>query len=261
MTPSADAAAEEEGRLRHPLRRSPRGEAAPPREQKPWAARPRQLAVERAGRLETVPFDRANYETVTEASTRSTDWLAAAAIRAISPSGRSSTRPIRCRASWRASRSRSRPGRGLLHAARPSRGRRARFRRRGRRADPACARRSRPAEADARGRRRSSRSAERQIRHVALARYGIALTRDRRSVLMSYALDAGRAEHGRTSSPSSLSAISLPHREGVAGLGPQRGSPSTRCALDARRRICRRGGRYRPCGCGWCSSRVSRPRP
>jgi DNA polymerase I len=61
----------------HPLRRGPRGETGPPREQKVVGGSPSQLAVERAARLEAVPFDRANYETVTEA-TRLADLLDAA---------------------------------------------------------------------------------------------------------------------------------------------------------------------------------------
>jgi DNA polymerase I len=61
----------------HPLRRSPRGETGPPRDQKVVGGSPAQLAVERAGRLEGVPLDRANYETVTEAS-RLADLLEAA---------------------------------------------------------------------------------------------------------------------------------------------------------------------------------------
>jgi DNA polymerase-1 len=50
----------------HPLRRTPRGETGPPRERKVEGGSPAQLAVERAGRLEAVAFDRANYETVTD---------------------------------------------------------------------------------------------------------------------------------------------------------------------------------------------------
>ena len=61
----------------HPLRRTPHGETGPPREQKVVGGSPAQLAVERAGRLEAVPFDRSNYETVTEAS-RLADLLDAA---------------------------------------------------------------------------------------------------------------------------------------------------------------------------------------
>jgi DNA polymerase-1 len=52
----------------HPLRRSPRGETGPPREQTVAGGSPAQLAVERASRLESVPFDRSNYETVTALS-------------------------------------------------------------------------------------------------------------------------------------------------------------------------------------------------
>jgi DNA polymerase-1 len=51
----------------HPLRRSARGETGPPREHKVEGGSPAQLAVERAAKLEMVGFDRANYETVTEA--------------------------------------------------------------------------------------------------------------------------------------------------------------------------------------------------
>ncbi len=61
----------------HPLRRSPRGETGPPREHKVVGGSPSQLAVERASRLEALPFDRSNYETVTEAS-RLADLLDAA---------------------------------------------------------------------------------------------------------------------------------------------------------------------------------------
>jgi DNA polymerase-1 len=50
----------------HPLRRSPRGEPGPPRERKVEGGSPGELAIERASRLEGVPFDRANYETVTQ---------------------------------------------------------------------------------------------------------------------------------------------------------------------------------------------------
>jgi DNA polymerase-1 len=50
----------------HPLRRTPRGETGPPRERKVEGGSPGQLTVERAAKLEAVAFDRANYETVTE---------------------------------------------------------------------------------------------------------------------------------------------------------------------------------------------------
>jgi len=50
----------------HPLRRSPRGEPSPPRNIEVQGGSPAELAIERASRLEGVPFDRANYETVTE---------------------------------------------------------------------------------------------------------------------------------------------------------------------------------------------------
>jgi DNA polymerase-1 len=52
----------------HPLRRSPRGEAGPPRERRVEGGSPAELAIERARKLEGVPFDRTTYETVTEVS-------------------------------------------------------------------------------------------------------------------------------------------------------------------------------------------------
>ena len=61
----------------HPLRRSPRGEAGPPREPEVQGGSPAELAIERASKLEGVPFDRSNYETVTDIA-RLTDLLEAA---------------------------------------------------------------------------------------------------------------------------------------------------------------------------------------
>ncbi len=62
----------------HPLRRGARGEVAPPSPgPKPDGGSPGELAVERASRLETVGFDRSNYETVTETE-RLADLLDAA---------------------------------------------------------------------------------------------------------------------------------------------------------------------------------------
>ncbi|ODS04045.1 DNA polymerase I [Methyloceanibacter marginalis] len=61
----------------HPLRKSPRGEAGPARDTPVQGGSPAELAIERAGRLEDVPFDRANYETVTETE-RLADLLEAA---------------------------------------------------------------------------------------------------------------------------------------------------------------------------------------
>ena len=65
----------------HPLRRGPRGDFVSTRpDQQPAktdGGSPAQLAVARAGRFETVPFDRSNYETVTEAG-RLADLLDAA---------------------------------------------------------------------------------------------------------------------------------------------------------------------------------------
>jgi DNA polymerase-1 len=68
----------------HPLRRGPRGDFVTerPDQQPPKkdGGSPGELAVERASRLETVGFDRANYETVTEAG-RLADLLSAARYR------------------------------------------------------------------------------------------------------------------------------------------------------------------------------------
>jgi len=50
----------------HPLRRSPRGAAGPTREIAVQGGSPAELAVERRALLETIPFDRSAYETVTE---------------------------------------------------------------------------------------------------------------------------------------------------------------------------------------------------
>ena len=76
MTPSTTPQRKKKDDYDHPLRRSPRGEAAPPR--KPIAGHtPAQLAVERAARLEAIAFDRSNYETVTTVS-RLADLLDAA---------------------------------------------------------------------------------------------------------------------------------------------------------------------------------------
>ena len=51
----------------HPLRRSPRGEMGPASTQKREAGSPAQLAVGRAAKLGAMAFDRSNYETVTNA--------------------------------------------------------------------------------------------------------------------------------------------------------------------------------------------------
>ncbi|MBK5199893.1 MAG: DNA polymerase I, partial [Methyloceanibacter sp.] len=69
MTPSPAPQRRKKDDYDHPLRRSPRGEAVPQsRQMKSEGHSPAQLAVERASKLETIPFDRSNYETVTEAS-------------------------------------------------------------------------------------------------------------------------------------------------------------------------------------------------
>lgn len=77
MTPSPTPQRRKKNDYDHPLRRTPRGETGPPRARKAEGGSPAQLAVERAGRLEAIPFDRANYETVTD-SARLADLLDAA---------------------------------------------------------------------------------------------------------------------------------------------------------------------------------------
>ncbi len=79
MTPSPPPQRKKKDDYDHPLRRSPRvtpGPAAAP-QRKTEGGSPAQLAVERASRLEALPFDRSNYETVTESS-RLADLLEAA---------------------------------------------------------------------------------------------------------------------------------------------------------------------------------------
>src|SRR5262245_14099129 len=70
MTPSPPPQRRKKDDYDHPLRRSPRGEFVATRmiaePAKKEAGSPRQLAVERACKLEAIPFDRSNYETVTD---------------------------------------------------------------------------------------------------------------------------------------------------------------------------------------------------
>jgi DNA polymerase-1 len=61
----------------HPLRRSPRGETGPARDIDAQGGSPAELAIERASKMEDVPFDRANYETVADIA-RLRDLLEAA---------------------------------------------------------------------------------------------------------------------------------------------------------------------------------------
>ena len=61
----------------HPLRKSPRGEAGPARDIEVQGGSPAELAIERATKLEMIPFDRSNYETVTDTE-RLADLLDAA---------------------------------------------------------------------------------------------------------------------------------------------------------------------------------------
>jgi DNA polymerase-1 len=70
MTPSTTPQRKKKDDYDHPLRRSPRGEfvtARPAGEPaKGGVSSPAQLAVMRAAKLEAIPFDRSNYETVTD---------------------------------------------------------------------------------------------------------------------------------------------------------------------------------------------------
>jgi DNA polymerase-1 len=50
----------------HPLRKSPRGAAGPARDIDVQGGSPAELAIGRASKLEEIPFDRTNYETVTD---------------------------------------------------------------------------------------------------------------------------------------------------------------------------------------------------
>jgi DNA polymerase I len=81
VTPSPAPQRRKKDDYDHPLRRSPRGEFVATRAvaepSKREASSPAQLAVERASKLEAIPFDRGNYETVTEAG-RLSDLLDAA---------------------------------------------------------------------------------------------------------------------------------------------------------------------------------------
>ena len=61
----------------HPLRRSPRGEPVRERQISGEGGSPAELAVERAGKLAAIAFDRSNYETVTDIG-RLADLLSAA---------------------------------------------------------------------------------------------------------------------------------------------------------------------------------------
>ena len=96
---------------------------------------------------------------------------------------------------------------------------------------------------------------------VALARYGIALTAIDDPCLMSYALDAGRAEHLPAKLAGAPARLYLPHREGGAGHRQGNAVAFDRVDGGARHRICRRGDRYRLAAVDWSSSRGSRPSP
>ncbi len=93
---------------------------------------------------------------------------------------------------------------------------------------------------------------------VALARYGIALDTIDDPCLMSYALDAGRAEHLPEQLAGSLLGHTCLTEKEVVGTG-RRAVSFDRVRVAARHRICRRGDRYRRSGSGSCSSRGSRP--
>ena len=78
MTPSPTPQRRKKDDYDHPLRRTPaRARRCASANRKTDGGSPAQLAVERAGKLEAIPFDRSNYETVTEAA-RLADLLEAA---------------------------------------------------------------------------------------------------------------------------------------------------------------------------------------
>jgi DNA polymerase I len=81
MTPAQAPQRRKKDDYDHPLRRSPRGDFVATRAviepARSEGGSPAQLAVERAGKLEAIPFDRSNYETVTDA-VRLADLLDAA---------------------------------------------------------------------------------------------------------------------------------------------------------------------------------------
>jgi DNA polymerase-1 len=81
MTPAQAPQRRKKDDYDHPLRRSPRGDFVATRAviepARSEGGTPAQLAVERAGKLEAIPFDRSNYDTVTDAI-RLADLLSAA---------------------------------------------------------------------------------------------------------------------------------------------------------------------------------------
>ena len=87
MTPSATPQRKKKDDYDHPLRRSPRGETGPPREQKVVGGSPAQLAVERAGRLEAIAVRPRQLRDGDGGFRVSPTCSTRRAIRAISPSG------------------------------------------------------------------------------------------------------------------------------------------------------------------------------
>ena len=220
MTPSATPQRKKKDDYDHPLRRSPRGPAVEP-QRKTEGGSPAQLAVERAGKLEDVPFDRANYETVTEAS-RLADLLDAARYQG--------------HFAFRVKLNSADPMQGELvgvalalvpgHAAYVPLAHRAGdgldLGGDGHRAN-SHARGARPAEAHPRGRGGAEDRAERQVRHGGAGALRHRADRGRRSV--SDVLRARRRPR-RASARAACGApavLYLPHRERGAGLRPQRG--------------------------------------
>ena len=257
MTPSATPQRKKKDDYDHPLRRSPRGETGTAARAETEGGSPAQLAVERAGQ--------AGSRAVRPRQLRDGDR----GFPACRPARRGAlSGPFRLqgeaqlgrsdagRAGGRGARARARPC-GLC-AAGASRGRRARSRRRRHRAN-SHARGLGPAQADPRRRGGPEDRAERQVRHGGAGALRHRAHRDRRSVpdVLRARRRPRRASAGRACrAPARLY---LPHRERGDGLGPQRGRLRPGGGGE-RRRICRRGDRYRACGYGWCSSRGSRPR-
>ena len=243
MTPSPTPQRKKKDDYDHPLRRSPRGEAAPPRQAKTEGHSPAQLAVERAGTLEAIPFDRANYETVTEAA-RLADLLDAARYQghfafrvklnssdamhgeiagvalALVP-GHAAYVPLAHRASdgldLGGETVAQIPMREALDLLKPIL------------EDASVLKIVQNAKFDM----------------VALARYGIALQTIDDPCLISYALDAGRAEHLPGQLAGNLLGYTCLTEKDVVGSGRAAGQLRPRAHRRASR-ICRRGDRYRP---------------
>ena len=232
MTPAPAPQRRKKDDYDHPLRRSPRGApAAPAPQRKTEGGSPAQLAVERAGKLEAIPFDRSNYETVTDA------WRLADLLDAARYQGHFA---------FRVKLNSSDPMQGELvgvalalvpgHAAYVPLAHRA-----GDGLDLGGETIAQIPMREALDLLKPILEDESVLKivqnakfdMVALARYGIALQTIDDPCLMSYALDAGRAEHLPEQLAGQPARLYLPHREGGHGLGPRRGRARSRAAPRA----------------------------